>query len=1057
MGKEFDFAIVKDPRIFEENRLPARSDHIAYANEAELNTGETSLRMNLDGIWRFRYAKNPYLAEDGFWKTDYDSKDWDRIRVPAHIQMEGYDKPAYVNTQYPWEGHESLVPGEIPEEYNPTGDYVTSFTVPEKWKGMPVHISFQGVESGFAVWLNGVYVGYSENSFDPAEFDLTKHLLEGENKLAVRVFKWTSGSWLEDQDFYRFSGIYRSVFLYPVPSCHIADLSIVPTLNDVFSEGDLSVTANVEGEGSAALSLCIDGEEILSGSVDLKEPGNNMFTGTVDAPLLWSAEEPNLYELTITVKDRNGNVTEVIRQDVGFRRFEMKNGLMLLNGKRIVFKGVNRHEFNCHTGRVPDYAAVEKDIITMKRHNINAIRTSHYPDDRALYQLCDRYGLYMIAENNMETHGSWDPYIRSKMETVKKMSPEDQQKLKDRIVPLSDIEGSKEEWDFIVPNDRDEYEALLCDRVNSCYQRDKNHPAILIWSCGNESFGGKVIHTMSELFRKLDTHRLVHYEGVFNDRRYNDTSDMESRMYPSAEEIEEFLGKHPEKPFICCEYTHAMGNSCGGMHKYTDLSDRLPLYQGGFIWDYIDQTIAKKDRYGKWFQAYGGDFGERPTDYDFSANGIVTGKDREPSPKMQEVKFNYQNISVTFGKDPLAYTIRNKNLFVNTDRYDAYETLLADGEIVLVTSVERIVEPLSEADFRVSDELAAEMKRRDIAAESLGKRKPEYTIRVSFSLREDTLWAPAGHEVAFGETVLKRAVKAYSCDRKLRVVPGKCNLGVIGENFHVIFSWLFGGMSSYVYGGVEMIEKIPMPNFWRAPVQNDIGNMMPQRYGQWKIASLYASHKGTENPFVSNEPVIETKEHSVVVTLRYNLPTVPAGECSVAYEVFGDGTVETTLRYTPVEGLPDMPEFGMLFKFNADYDTVKWYGLGPEETYADRKCGGKLGIYQNHVTDNIAEYIVPQECGNKCGVRWLSVTDHKGRGMLFEGDELSVNVSPWTPHEIESAMHPYELPEIHYTVVRVAEQQMGIAGDDSWGAKTHPEYLLDVSKEKVFTFRFRGV
>lgn len=1055
MGKEFDFGIVKDPRVFEENRLPARSDHIAYANEAELSAEETSLRMLLDGVWRFHYAKNPSFAPEGFWKTDYETEGWDRIRVPAHIQMEGYDKPAYVNTQYPWEGHESLVPGEIPTEFNPTGDYVTVFKVPEKWKGLPLHISFQGVESGFALWLNGSYVGYSENSFDPAEFDLSPYLLEGENKLAVRVFKWTAGSWFEDQDFYRFSGIYRSVFLYPVTPCHIADLSILPTLNESLEKGELSVRMAVRGKGKADLSLRLFGEEVLTGSMELSEDGENTFSGCVSKPLLWSAEEPNLYELLIRVTDLGGRVTEVISEDVGFRRFEMKGGLMLLNGKRIVFKGVNRHEFNCHTGRVPDPKAVEKDIITMKRHNINAIRTSHYPDDRTLYRLCDRYGLYMIAENNMETHGSWDPYNRSRGELLKTLPPEEAEKK--AALPPSELQGSKEEWEFIVPNDREEDLDMLLDRVNSCYQRDKNHPAILIWSCGNESFGGKVIYEMSQLFRKLDESRLVHYEGVYWDRRYNDTSDMESRMYPPVTEIEEFLSEHREKPFICCEYTHAMGNSCGGMHKYTDLSDREELYQGGFIWDYIDQTIEKKDRYGKWFQAYGGDFGERPTDYDFSANGIVIGEDREPSPKMQEVKFNYQNISVSFEKDGKSYQVWNKNLFVNTDRYDAMEILLSDGEAVLVTNVDIEVEPLEKAEFSVSEELLSEMEKRKAAAESLGKMEPEFTIRISFRLREDTLWSPAGHEVAFGETVLKRKVTAYSCDQKLRVVPGKCNLGVIGENFHLIFSNLAGGLSSYVYGGAEMIEKIPMPNFWRAPVQNDMGNLMPQRYGQWKLASLYPSHKNAENPFMSNAPRIETKENSVSISIDYYLATVPASSCTVTYEVFGDGTVETTLRYTPVEGLPDMPEFGMLFKINADYDTVKWYGLGPEETYADRQHGGKLGIYQNRVTDNIAKYIVPQECGNKCGVRWLSVTDHKERGMIFEGDELSVNVSPWTPHEIENAAHPYELPEIHYTVIRVAEQQMGISGDDSWGAKTHPEYLLDVSKEKVFTFRFRGI
>lgn len=1027
MAEEFDFGIVKNPEVFAQNRLAAHSDHTPYASAEELIAADTSLRKKLNGVWRFHYAKNPASAPEGFWKIDFETGSWDRIRVPAHIQMEGYDKPAYVNVQYPWEGHESLVPGEIPTEFNPTADYVTMFTVPEEWKGQPVRISFQGVESGFALWLNGVYIGYSENSFDPAEFDLTAALCDGENKLAVRVFKWTAGSWCEDQDFYRFSGIYRDVFLYTVPKCHISDLSVVPTLNDSFDRGTLSVTALSEGEGTAVLSLCLEGEEILGGEFSLHAEEENTFTAETEAPLLWSAEEPNLYELLLTIKDAAGKVMEVIRQDVGFRRFEMKDGIMCLNGKRIVFKGANRHEFNCRTGRVPDPAAVEKDIITMKRHNINAIRTSHYPDDSALYALCDRYGLYLIAENNMESHGSWDPYIRT-----------------------------KQDWDFIVPNDREDFKAMMLDRINSCYQRDKNHPSILIWSVGNESFGGTVILEMSNLFRKLDPHRLVHYEGVFNDRRYNETSDMESRMYPTVKEIEEFLAEHRDKPFICCEYTHAMGNSCGGMHKYTDLSDREELYQGGFIWDYIDQTIAKKDRYGNWFQAYGGDFGERPTDYDFSANGIVTGANRDPSPKMQEVKFNYQNLSVEFDESQTGYTVWNKNLFVNADTFDAYETLLADGKAVLVVPVTCSVKALAKEHFSLSKELLDEIALREAAADQRKQRRPEFVIRVTFGLREDTLWAHAGHEVAFGETVIRRERTAYTCDRKLRVVHGKLNLGVIGEDFSVLFSGLTGGLTSYVYGGVEMLKQMPLPNFWRAPVQNDVGNTMPQRYAQWKIASMYVTPKGKER-FEQNIPEIETKEHSVRVTFKYNLPTTPAAHCFVAYEVFGDGTVETTLSYTPVAGLSDMPEFGMLFRIDADYDTVQWYGLGPAETYADRKRGGKLGIYENKVTDNIAEYIVPQESGNKCDVRWVCVTDLKGRGLKFEGDRMSVNVSPWTPHEIENATHPYELPQIHNTIIRVAEAQMGVAGDDSWGSRVHPEYLLDISKEKVFTFRFRGI
>ena len=447
-------------------------------------------------------------------------------------------------------------------------------------------------------------------------------------------------------------------------------------------------------------------------------------------------------------------------------------------------------------------------------------------------------------------------------------------------------------------------------------------------------------------------------------------------MYPSVEAIKEFLAKDSSKPFICCEYTHAMGNSCGAMHKYTDLTDTEPKYQGGFIWDYIDQSIYKKDRYGKEFQAYGGDFGERPTDYNFSGNGIAYGGNRDASPKMQEVKFNYQNITAEVSADSVK--VINKNLFVSTDIFDCKVTVAKNGKVIHKASLATAVAPLS----------------------------------------EDT---------------------------------------------YVLFSVLNGGLVSYKYAGKEMIEAIPKPNFWRAPTDNDCGNLMGMRYGQWKLASMYLSHKDfRKGPYgPSNMPEVEVNEKSVKVAYTYIMPTTPTSECKLSYEVFGDGRVKTTLTYDPVKELGDMPEFGVIFKFNADYDRVEWYGLGEAETYADRKKGAKLGIYANKVADNIARYMVPQECGAKEEVRWAKVTDRKGRGMLFEMDEnngpMMFSALPYTPHEMENAMHPYELPEVHYTVVRVAKDQMGIGGDDSWGARTHEEYLLKTDKKMEFSFVFKGL
>lgn len=1020
---KFDYGKIKDPAFFAQNRVKAHSDHHYYKNHRELAEKNESFRQNLNGLWKFQYARNLAEAPAGFEAEDFDCKGWEDIRVPAHIQMEGYDKPQYVNVQYPWDGHEAIEPGEIPTQFNPVASYVKYFTVPENMQGKRLFVSFQGVESGFALWCNGSYVGYSEDTFTPSEFELTSYLKEGENKLAVQVFKWTSGSWCEDQDFFRFSGIFRDVYLYSIPDTHVSDIRIKTILNDTYDRGNLEIVLEAIGNGKVELILTRQGEEAARTEVEIKDGQSTVVELTIEQPALWSAEQPNLYDLMIQVTDNQEQLQELIPQRVGFRRFAIEDGIMKLNGKRIVFKGVDRHEFSSRRGRVPNHDELLRDIVTMKRNNINAIRTSHYPNDSALYALCDEYGLYLIDECNMETHGMWDMVGRG-------------------VWPIEKA----------LPGDRQEWKDLLLDRVNSMYQRDKNHPSIIIWSCGNESFGGSVIYEMSKLFHALDDTRLVHYEGVCNDRRYNDTSDMESRMYPSAAYVKDFLQKDRSKPYLLCEYTHAMGNSCGGMHKYTDLTDEEPLFQGGFIWDYIDQSIYHKDRYGKEVLGYGGDFDDRPCDYNFSGNGIAYGGERMPSPKMQEVKFNYQNISIQIQDDQ--FTVINKNLFTNTDVYDCKISLTLDGRQIADTKVDIGVEPLSQQTYQLPRwrYLTPWSKEEPWMATDAG----EYVVTVSFVLKEDTLWAQRGHEVAFGQGIYEiEAPQQRKLQSYMKVTDGTYNLGIKGEHFEVLFDKGGKGLVSYVYGGREMIKAIPKPNFWRAPTDNDNGNQMPFRYGQWKLASMYQLNgiPGSKEP----NPVIVQETDKVTVTYTYYLPTTPESSCEVAYTVTGDGTVHTALSYDPPKGIHDMPEFGMLFKFDADYENLTWYGYGPAETYCDRERGGKLGIYQNKVADNIAQYLVPQECGNHTHVRRASVTDNLGRGMEFSGKELSFSALPYTPHELENAMHSYELPPVYYTVVRVALQQMGVAGDDSWGARTHEEYLIDVTRPLKLEFDFKGI
>lgn len=1031
----FRLEMVKDPEIFKENVLPAHADFVTYATMDELQEKASSLRISLNGMWKFHYAKNYRAVIDGFEKEDYDCNFWDDIRVPAHMQMEGYDIPAYINVQYPWDGHEDIELGEIPTEFNPVGSYVKYFVLPKNWENEEVHVVFDGVESGYALWLNGKYVGYSEDSFTPSEFDLTPFVKEGVNKLSLMVFKWTSSSWMEDQDFFRFSGIYRDVFLKLVPKAHLDDVKVRTLLNDDFTEAELVLTFKGKETGTIDYTLYRNNHPVVKGNV--KSGAEVNASDKVVSPVLWSAEDPQLYQLVLCVKNDDGEVTEVIEQNVGFRKFEMKDGIMLLNGKRIVFKGVNRHEFSCESGRVVSAEETIKDIITMKQNNINAIRTSHYQNSALIYELCDIYGLYMIAENNMETHGSWSCH------------------------------GDEPAIPYAIPGSRENCMEVMLDRINSTYQLDKNHPSVLIWSIGNESHGGKVPYEMSNLFRKLDPDRLVHYEGICHDRTYNDTSDMESQMYPSVESIEKFLAEHDDKPFICCEYTHAMANSCGGMFKYTDLADREPRYQGGFIWDYVDQSIREKNRFGEDYQAYGGDHGERPTDYNFSGNGIVDGE-RNPYAKMQEVKFNYQNIKAIVSKDSVK--VVNTSLFTNTSEYDCVVILERDGRKVCEKNLATNVEPLSEKEYELPETIREKMTVVGVA--SYDENGPfsldEYAVTVSFRLREDTSWAKRGHEVAFGQGVFKTSAATYVSCSPIKVIKGDFNIGVKGNNFSVLFNRDMGNIVSYNYGGRELIMSMPKPNFWRAPVDNDKGNRMPSRYAQWKIASLYSitapiieestDYKNGDWADKKVYPIIEQDETSASLTFKVYLPTTPAATVLVTYNVTGDGRVWIKEEYEPVKGLPPMPEFGILFKFSADFDNVTYYGNGPRENYVDRNKGARLGIYEDKTCDMMEKYIRPQETGNRTGVRWAKITDNKGRGVLFEAPEtMNFSAIPYTPEELEAADHPYELPRVTKTVVRCSLMQMGVAGDDSWGAKTHPEFLLPNDKKLTFVMSFKGI
>ncbi|MWV46787.1 DUF4981 domain-containing protein [Paenibacillus sp. HJL G12] len=1004
---------LSDVGVFAVNRLPAHSDHRYYRTESEARElGDMNLRHSLNGTWKFAYSNHPDSRPADFYLPERSCAGWDFIQVPGHIQLQSYGRPQYVNTMYPWDGHEELRPPQLPQKTNPVGSYVKEFELPARFHDQPVYISFQGVESAFYVWLNGQFVGYSEDSFTPSEFDLTPFMQKGMNKLAVEVYQRSTGSWIEDQDFWRFSGIFRDVYLYTAPKLHVRDLFVRTDLDAEYKHGVLRADVRVQGEEfgyAEAVLIDPDGTEAgrtrLNPAADSGEELRLSLALPVQDTRLWSAEIPALYTLLIYLYDSSDGLAEVVPQQIGFRKFEMIDRIMHLNGKRLVFKGVNRHEWNFQRGRVLTKEDMLFDIRTLKQNNINAVRTSHYPNQTLWYELCDQYGIYVIDEMNLESHGSWQK--------------------------MGAIEPS-----WVVPGDRPEWKDIVMDRAVSMLERDKNHPSILIWSCGNESFGGEVIYQVSEFFRKADPSRLVHYEGVFNDRRFNDTSDMESRMYAKPADVEAYLNSNPEKPYITCEYMHAMGNSLGGMHKYTELESKYPMYQGGFIWDYIDQALLKEDSYGQPYLAYGGDFNDRATDYNFCGNGIVYA-DRKWSPKMQEVKFLYQNIKLIPDKDNL--TIINDQLFADTSSHVLEIVLYREGEEIRRTEVQVNIAPLSSQTLPI--ELAGQ-----------GEELPgEYCIHASLKLKERTLWAEAGHEAAFGQYVFmigsQDAVEAAASNRhELEVVRGDVNIGVHGRNFSVMFSKQIGTLVSLNYAGQEMISLPPQPLFWRASTDNDRGTAMDFHAAGWYAASL--APKCTE---------VQLLEEGGGVTVRfdYKLSIHAEAGAAVEYTVYPDGGIRVKSEYKGAAGLPDMPIYALSFKLPARYNKLEWLAMGPEENYIDRCSGARLGLFETEVKDSDAGYLVPQESGNRTGVRSVRILDGGGAGLTIKASArqpVECRISPYTAFELEHARHRFELPPVHYTVVTVAGRQMGVGGDDSWGAPVHEEYRIPSDRDMSFEF-----
>lgn len=1010
-----------NPEIFELNRMPQHALAIPFLNPSEAINGDKAASpfvKDLNGKWQFHFSKNPDERIKDFFQTDFDTSKWEQINVPAHWQLEGYDYPQYVNTRYPWIEHEDIQPPFAPENYNPVGQYVTHFEVPENWKKQPVVLHFAGVEAAFYVWLNGELVGYSEDTFTPAEFNITPYLQEGNNKLAVEVYRWADASWLEDQDFWRMSGIFRDVYLYALPDLHIYDHRIRTFFDENYQHAQLEVKADILNyfeksfkNTQLVMELFTDAHESVSKQlvqldVDGKESASLTANTTIHSPEQWSAENPYLYTLVFTLQEENGEIIETFSTKVGFRQFEIKDNIMLINGKRIIFKGVNRHEFTADRGRAVTEQDMIDDIVLMKKYNINAVRTSHYPNHPKWYDLCDEYGLYVIDENNLESHGTW----RYGQQTLENTIP-----------------GSKPEWT-----------ANLLDRCKSMYERDKNHPSIVIWSLGNESFGGDNFLKMYDYFKETDPTRLVHYEGVFHYRESEAASDIESTMYRKPVELEVYAtmpGK--KKPYIICEYSHSMGNSTGNLYKYTELFDKYPLLQGGFIWDWKDQALRHTAEDGKSFLAYGGDFGESPHDGNFSGDGLIFA-DGQVSAKLEEVKACYRNVDIKAADlEKGQFTIQNKHLFEGLQNYKLVWKVEEEGIEVETGEAALQTEPGSDQTVTI-----------DYSKDQLDASK-EQVITLSIQYKDSPFWAEKDHEIAFEQFVLLGEIKTLDARGSLDVQESEEAYQISGKQFSVTVNKSSGLLDSYKREGTELLYQPMKPNYWRAVTDNDNGVKLSDTSGEWRKAS---------ESRVLNKLEIKQEKEYVLLRAFFQLPTSAASKAMLTYTVYPSGQVEIEHVLQPEAHVSDIPEVGVHLEMAEKYNELTWYGKGPHETYWDRQKSGRIAIHEGNVKDQLAAYLRPQESGNKTNVRWATITDSNGLGLKFTGmPTVEVNAVPYTPFELEEASHHYKLPESDKVSIRVNGWQMGVGGDDSWGQPVHPEFRLSASKTYSYRFILEGI
>ncbi|MBL7104131.1 MAG: DUF4981 domain-containing protein [Bacteroidales bacterium] len=1027
---------LENPKIFNTNKAEAHTFFIPFTNREDALSQKNEDSPNyksLNGTWKFNWVKNPADRPVDFYKQDYDVSNWDDIKVPSNWELLGYGIPIYVNQPYEWTKEPD--PPFVPHDYNPIGSYHRTFTIPEDWKNRQVFIHFGAVKSAFYIWINGKNVGYSQGSKTPAEWNITKFLKDGNNIVALQVYRWSDGAYLECQDFWRISGIERDVFLYSTPNVAISDFFVNAGLINDYNDGLFTLDVDVENYSDThPVNLSVEYEVIdFSGITMIKEKSNVVFTNKektsvsfdeiIINPGKWTAETPNLYTVIISLKSGEKTL-ETVRHKIGFRTSEIINGQLLINGKPVLLKGVNRHEHDPVAGHVISKESILQDITLMKQNNINTVRTSHYPNDPYWYELCDKYGLYVIDEANIESHGIGYGENSLAKDTV---------------------------W----------MDAHL-DRVKRMVERDKNHPSIIIWSMGNEAGDGVNFSACYKWIHDRDSTRPVHYERAL----LGTNTDIYCPMYASIGYIEKYASMPQERPLILCEYAHAMGNSTGNLQDYWDVIEKYDQLQGGSIWDWVDQGLLKKDTNGVDYFAYGGDFGPKdvPSDGNFCINGIVA-PDRTAHPALAEVKKVYQYVQFRPVMNGYAIEIKNMYDFINLKNLKLFWEIKADNKTVK----EGWLEDMDIAPHQTKTIMLLPHEFRVIAG-------IEYFLNLSMRTTFETYLIPKEFEIASEQIALpsQRKTELFLTDNfsVLKVAENENFVDIIANNFRISFDKDFGRICSYKYYEDELIKTGPVPNFWRAPTDNDFGNGMEKRCNIWKTASKQKD--------IEKFSVKKKGKDEVQVEIIKRFEEAQANNVST-YRIFGNGDIEITNHFIPYQNkerqrehmvenhveliekeleIPELPRFGMNLEIPGSFSNLTWFGRGPHENYRDRKTSAFTGYYESTVADQYFPYIRPQENGYKTDVRWLALQDNEGKGVMFVTDSLiSFSALNYTIEDIDQGTkknyrHTNDLSPRDFISLNIDCGQTGVGGDDSWGARPHPEYTLKYGEYK-YTYIIR--